>query len=154
WARTRLPGGRQNWLRTAGVAATTSDPSGSGADVPSTSSLPAGSPFACSARHIPGAQETIALPATCPAIQAAAWARGAVAPSNAPGALPPEVVPRAGADTAAGPRCVMISAPTIIIRATAAIANAPRARAIHRRAPPCLSTHSRTVVAITVGQEG
>ena len=57
-----------NWLRRAGVATTRSDPSGSDAEVPSTSSLPAATPLACSAAHMAGSQATIALGLTCPAI--------------------------------------------------------------------------------------
>ena len=68
-----------NWLRRAGVATTRSDPSGSDADVPSASSLPAATPLACSAAHMAGSQATIALGLTCPAIHCAALALAAVA---------------------------------------------------------------------------
>src|ERR1700679_4283823 len=68
-----------NWLRRAGVATTRSDPRGSDADVPSTSSLLAATPLACSAAHIAGSQATIALGLTCPAIHREAVVLAAVA---------------------------------------------------------------------------
>ena len=46
---------------------------------PSTSSLPAATPLACSAAHIAGSQATIALGLTCPAIHRAAVVLAAVA---------------------------------------------------------------------------
>ena len=48
-----------NWPRKAGVATTMSEPSGSAAAVPSTSSLAAATPLACSAAHIAGSHATI-----------------------------------------------------------------------------------------------
>src|ERR1700722_16281337 len=68
-----------NWLRRAGVATTRSDPSGSDADGPSASSLPAATPLACSAAHIAGSQATIALGLTCPPIHRAAAVLAAAA---------------------------------------------------------------------------
>src|ERR1700722_10072124 len=73
-----------NWLRRAGVATTRLDPSGSDADVPSTSSLPAATPLACSAAHIAGSQATIALGLICPAIHPAAVVLAAVAACSEP----------------------------------------------------------------------
>src|ERR1700678_899405 len=68
-----------NWLLRAGVATTRSDPSGSPADVASTSSRPALTPLACSAAHMAGSQATIASGLTCVAIQSAAEVLAAVA---------------------------------------------------------------------------
>src|SRR6202167_6307437 len=68
-----------NWLRRAGVATTRSDPSGSPADVPRTSSRPASTPLACSAAHMAGSQATIASGLTCAAIHRAAEVLVAVA---------------------------------------------------------------------------
>ena len=68
-----------NSLRTAEVATTTSEPSGSPAAAPSISRSPAGNPCSCSSEHIAGSQATIALRLTCPATQAAACWRTAEA---------------------------------------------------------------------------
>jgi hypothetical protein len=61
-----------NWLRTAAVAITTSEPSGSVAADRSTSRFPAVTPWASSAEHMAGSQATIAPPLTWLATQAAA----------------------------------------------------------------------------------
>src|SRR5580692_12271746 len=81
-----------NWLRRAGVATTRSDPSGSDAEVPSTSSLPAATPLACSAAHMAGSQATTALVLTCPAIHRAAVVLAAAAAcSDTEGCEPAEL---------------------------------------------------------------
>src|SRR5437763_10549402 len=66
-----------NRLRTAGVATTRSEPSGSADEGRSTSRFPGGIRCACSAAHIAGSQDTIASPLICPAAHAAAWLRTA-----------------------------------------------------------------------------
>src|ERR1700691_6261866 len=79
-----------NWLRRAGVATTRSDPSGSPADVPRTSSRPASTPLACSAAHMAGSQATIASGLTCAAIHRAAEVLVAVAACSEDGIDEPE----------------------------------------------------------------
>src|ERR1700733_2121565 len=116
-----------NWLRRAGVATTRSDPSGSDAVGPSTSSLPAATPLACSAAHMAGSQATIALALTCPAIH-----REDVA-------VAPTIPAATAAETAS------TAQPTSASR---------RQPVIFRSATGCLLTHNRTVVAMTVGHDG
>ena len=94
-----------NWLRRAGVATTRSDPSGSPADVPSTSSLPAATPLACSAAHMAGSQATIALGLTCAAIHRAAAVLAAVAACSEAGICEPAGSP--GRPAAAGDAVVV-----------------------------------------------
>src|ERR1700689_2391880 len=71
----RLP----NRLRTAAVATTTAEPSGSVLPGPTTSRSPVGTPCWVSTEHIAGSQAIIAPPLTWLAAQAAAWARTAAA---------------------------------------------------------------------------
>src|ERR1035437_5935816 len=61
--------------RTAALARTTSEPSGSGAPGPSASRFPVAMPCRTRTEHIAGSQATIAPLLTCRAAQAAAWAR-------------------------------------------------------------------------------
>src|ERR1700722_8768959 len=144
-----------NWLRRAGVATTRSDPSGSDADVPSASSLPAPTPPACSAAHMAGSQATIALGLTWPAIHRAALARAAVAASSETEIGPLPELTRAGG--AAGEAVV----PTTTAVTAAETASTAHPTSASRRQPVtlraatgCRPTHSRIVVAMTVGHDG
>src|ERR1022692_2862174 len=69
----------RNWFRTAAVATTTSEPSGSSDDGPSMRRFPAGRPCARKAAHMAGSHETTALRPSCRAIQVAACCRTAAA---------------------------------------------------------------------------
>ena len=81
-----------NWLRTAGVASTRSEPSGSPDDGRNTRRFAGGMRCACRAAHIAGSHATIAPALACRATQAAAWPRTAAdraasvpaAPAGAP----------------------------------------------------------------------
>ena len=145
-----------NWLRRAGVATTRSDPSGSDADVPSTSSLPAATPLACSAAHIAGSQATIALGLTCPAIHCAASDRVAVAACSETGIGALAEMVRPGC--ASGDAVVLPTTTAASAAETASTTQATSASSRHpvtlRAATGCLTTQSRTVVAMTVGHEG
>src|SRR5580692_6669549 len=143
-----------NMLRRAGVATTRSDPSGSDADVPSTSSLPAATPLACSAAHIAGSQATIALGLTCPAIHPAAVVLAAVAACSETEICEPAAL----ACGRAGEAAVVPTTTTATAAETASTAQATSASsrqpAIFRPATGCLPTHKRMVVAMTVGHDG
>src|SRR5580693_985180 len=65
--------------RTADVASTTSEPSGSGAPGPSTSRFAAGKPCRTRTAHMAGSQDTIAPALTWLATHAAAWSRSTLA---------------------------------------------------------------------------
>ena len=95
----RLP----NWLRTAGVAITKSEPSGSADDGRSTRRFPGGIPCACKAAHIAGSQDTIASPLPCRATHAAAWPRTA-ADRPASGSVAALPCAAAGPDVRPAPR--------------------------------------------------
>ncbi len=144
-----------NWLRRAGVATTRSDPSGSDADVPSASNLPAPTPLPCSAAHMAGSQATIALGLTCPAIHCAALDLAAVAACSETEIGGLAELARAGA--AAGEAVV----PTTTAATAAETASTAQPTRASRRQPVtlrpatgCRPTHSRTVVAMTVGHDG
>src|ERR1700728_1622750 len=144
-----------NWLRRAGVATTRSDPSGSDADVASTSSLPAATPLACSAAHMAGSQATIALGLTCPAIHCAAVGRVIVAACSETELGGLAVLARLdAAGLAAGVRraTAVTAAETPI---TAQQRKASRCQPVTLRPDTgCRLTHNRTVVAMTVGHDG
>jgi hypothetical protein len=151
-----------NWLRRAGVATTRSDPSGSDADVPSISSLPAATPLACSAAHIAGSQATIALGLTCPAIHPAAVVLAAVAACSEPEIREPaelaELAELAWLDGREDEDAVVPTTTAATAAETASTAQATSASnrqpVIFQRATGCLETHNLTVVAMTLGHDG
>ena len=146
-----------NWLRRAGVATTRSDPSGSLADVPSTSSRPAPTPLACSAAHMAGSQATIASGLTCAAIHRAAEVLVAVAACSEAEICEPEFAWLDGrADDVVVVELPMASAAMAAETASTAQATSASSRqpVTFRPATGCRCSHSRTVVAMTVGHEG
>src|SRR6266516_3886358 len=149
------PGRRApNWLRTAGVATTRSDPSGSPRAGDSTSSRPAGTPCACRAAHMAGSQATMASAPAWRATQAAACCRAAAA---APSAEVPACWPASPPGPPARDNRT-VAAPATKTTATSAATSSTRqrARAGHNRRirPSRRRVHSRRVVMSTVPQDG
>ena len=153
-----------NWVRRAGVATTTSEPSGCGA-VPSISSRPAGTPLACRAAHIAGSHATIALGATCRATHPAGGSRAAVAAFIEAAFIEAAFIEAAFIEAAAGEAGLAwrdnaagdaAPRPMKAPAAAAATTTASTPASASRRRPEvaglrtgCRSSHSRTVVAIT-----